>query len=232
MIINSKPLKELRSRIALDIGNVLVHIDMDIFINELFILGISKDLGHRFTEKNQPLLDNGLFDIESALHFSFPGLNKTQVERAKQAWLAVISPCKPTIEVLTELLSEGVEVALLSNIGADHANLLSDMLSGQFDRCIKHFSCNVGARKPTKLFYQSFIMDYSNFAENKLYYPNSIESKRYCTFTNMSRGLFLDDRLENIESARPYLDAKIFDITKHISDEDAAKEMIRIIQDI
>jgi len=226
MILDSSELRGVRDRIAFDIGQVLVHVDMDIFVDELFITGISKERCNEFLEIMQPFFDNGILDMEKALQLRFPELSKREIDRAREAWLAVVKPCFPTLEVLTQLLSEGASVALLSNIGRDHADYLSDMCSGQFDRCIKHFSCDVGARKPTKLFYQSFTMDYPEFAQKKLYSTGRL------TYSKMSRGLFLDDRLENIDAARMYLDAKIFDISKHVSEEDAAKEMIQIIRDI
>jgi FMN phosphatase YigB (HAD superfamily) len=61
---------------------------------------------------------------------------------------------------------EGLEIALLSNIGFEHAKLVHESLS--YDECgfffsHKHFSCEVGARKPTKLFYQSFLMQHPEF---------------------------------------------------------------------
>lgn len=226
MILDSGELRGVRDRIALDIGNVLVHVDIDIFIDELFLMGIDKFRGLEFLVIMQNFFDNGILDMEKALQLRFPELSKKERDRACEAWLAVVKPCFPTLEVVTELLSEGASVALLSNIGRDHADYLSDMCSGQFDRCIKHFSCDVGARKPTKLFYQSFTMDYPEFSQKKLY------SKGRLTYSKMSRGLFLDDRLENIDAARMYLDAKIFDISKYASEEDAAKDMVRIIQDI
>ena len=217
MILNSKALRETRDKIALDIGNVLVHVDIDTFIDELFLMGIDKFRGFEFLVIMQNFFDNGILDMRKALQLRFPELSVKETNRACEAWLAVVKPCFPTLEVVTELLSEGAQVALLSNIGKDHAEYLSDMLSGQFDRCIKHFSCDVGSRKPQKLFYQSFIMDHPNFLDNDS-----------CIY----KGIFLDDRLENVESAKRYLDSKIFDISLYTSEEEAAKDMIRIIQDI
>lgn len=223
MILHSSELREIRSRIALDIGNVLFHVDMDIFINELYLLGIPKAHGIAFTEEFQSFLDVGHLNMEQALRLRFPKLSLSQIDRAKEAWFAIVTPCKPTINVVTELIAEGAQVALLSNIGIDHATYISDMCSGQFEHCIKHFSCDVGARKPTKIFYQSFINDYNDFS---IKYPSS------SNILKQSRGLFLDDRLENIEAARKYMDSKIFDIEKYESDHDAAEEMVRIIQSI
>jgi FMN phosphatase YigB (HAD superfamily) len=71
------------------------------------------------------------------------------------------------IKILDKIRSEeGLEIALLSNIGFEHAKLVHKLLS--YDECgfffnHKHFSCEVGARKPTKLFYQSFLMQHPEF---------------------------------------------------------------------
>ena len=52
-----------------------------------------------------------------------------------------------------------LKIALLSNVGLEHAERMAKVLSyeGFFQDAIKHFSCQVGARKPTHLYYQSFL---------------------------------------------------------------------------
>ena len=56
-------------------------------------------------------------------------------------------------------------MALLSNIGTEHAALMEHSLNVGtfFSGAIKHFSCFVGARKPTALFYQSFLLEHPEF---------------------------------------------------------------------
>jgi FMN phosphatase YigB (HAD superfamily) len=54
-----------------------------------------------------------------------------------------------------ELQNDGYEIALVSNIGHEHKARIED--SRTFEKCIKFFSCDVGARKPTMLYYKTFL---------------------------------------------------------------------------
>ena len=62
------------------------------------------------------------------------------------------------------------QVALLSNVGLEHAIVMEKILDHHhlhsnkfFSKCVKHLSCQVGARKPTKLYYQSFLQQHPEF---------------------------------------------------------------------
>lgn len=92
------------------------------------------------------------------------------------------------------------EVSLLSNIGFDHADFLRQKCP-VFKKCNQHFSCDVGARKPTKLFYQSFLLEYG--------WDKDV--------------LFFDDRPENVKAAESYLAGVQFDIEDYATDEEAAQ---------
>ena len=58
-----------------------------------------------------------------------------------------------------------MKVALLSNIGVEHAQMMETKLElgGFFPGAIKHFSCHVGARKPSMVYYQSFLLQHPEF---------------------------------------------------------------------
>lgn len=221
MIFNNKNVLEIRKNIALDIGNVLVYVDMDILYTELIVLGYcsSMERAQDICIPMQRYFDIGAFDFDE--YFSCVlQYSSANVKILKEAWYATVRPCKETLYVLTDLLAEGCDVALLSNIGYNHADYLSDICGQQFSSCIKHFSCAVGARKPMKLFYQSFLMDYPHFSDQKIYK------------TDIYRSLFLDDKLENIDAANLYFDAKIFNINDYSTGHDAAEAMIKIVQNI
>ena len=67
---------------------------------------------------------------------------------------------------LNELRAQhGLQVALLSNIGVEHAQMMERKLElgGFFPGAIKHFSCTVGARKPSMVYYQSFLLQNPQF---------------------------------------------------------------------
>ena len=81
-------------------------------------------------------------------------------------------------------LSHNLQVALLSNIGVEHAAMMNQVLQDGdfFQGAIKHFSCDVGARKPSKLFYQSFLQQHPEFVGS----------------------LYVDDLVENLEASRQF----------------------------
>ena len=77
-----------------------------------------------------------------------------------------------------------LQVALLSNVGLEHAVQMARVLDidSFFDKCVKHLSCHVGARKPTKLYYQSFLMQHPEFYG----------------------AAYLDDLQENLDASVPF----------------------------
>jgi len=199
--------------IALDIGHVLARVDMSLFHRKLVELGYSMDEEEAdlFSSAVQASFDTGMLDMRQALHVHFPKMKRDHVKQVIKSWEAVVTPCGPTMEALDEILSAGATVALLSNIGLDHAAYLSRICFRQFDRCKKHFSCDVGARKPTKLYYQSLLLELGS-----LHLPI----------------IFLDDRIENVEAAKTQnFSSQLFDIEKYDSDEDAAADLIKIVSD-
>jgi FMN phosphatase YigB (HAD superfamily) len=83
-------------------------------------------------------------------------------------WNSSITINEEIMHMLVNLRDEAgnrPKIALLSNIGIEHAEMMEDVLSEDFffERSIKHFSCFVGARKPSALYYQSFLMQYPEF---------------------------------------------------------------------
>lgn len=214
MILNNKHLKKYRTGIAFDIGNVLTYLELDTFIFQLVLEGFTEEQALDFLQKYNSAIDIGLWNIEQALSME-KCFSKKQISDLRKAWMASIKPCIPTLKVVTQLLSEGCEVALTSNMGIDHADMLCEICGEQFQKCIKHFSYIVGARKPQKIFYQSLISQYKAFN------------------TNYSQPMFFDDKLENVESAKCFIpDSRIFNVNDYNSGEDAAEHLITMIRDI
>src|SRR5690554_5071930 len=98
--------------IALDIGHVLVRVDMSIFNRELVILNCCSNLeeANFFNETVQQSLDLGILDIRQAIYTYFPKIPKSHADRLVEAWLAVVIPCKPTLNVLSQLIAEKANV--------------------------------------------------------------------------------------------------------------------------
>ena len=95
------------------------------------------------------------------------------------------------MDFLDDLKGQGEEVAILSNMGHEHATHIRENYPRIFDGCHLHLSCEVGARKPTKLYYQSFMMQYPHFAGAP----------------------FFDDRPENVIAAKEFgLDGRHFEL--------------------
>ena len=157
-------------RVALDIGNVLVKVDVSEFLGLLSSsFSISMDEAERFINRFQPAHDLGLTTIRDEVdgRFQHHWLTDELPNDIMECWDRCLTLNTSMIRMLDKVKREkGLEVALLSNIGLEHAKLVHEMLS--YDECgfsfdYKHFSCEVGARKPTKLFYQSFLMQHPEF---------------------------------------------------------------------
>ena len=142
--------------LALDIGNVIVDCDLNSFFTYMSqIVDNPKSYEEAFVicEEMQPRLDLGITTIDTELDRICLGHGGHR-NKMKELWLGAIKPVPQINEILLELISDGVKIALLSNVGIDHAAVMRKVLP--IDNCLQHFSCEVGARKPSKLYFQSF----------------------------------------------------------------------------
>ena len=162
-------------RIAFDIGNVLLQVDFEEFFAEFKGLGRQDPLA--FLCDIQARQDIGVLTMPIIIREMLGVRRQTQVDRFVKAWNDSIKPSEEMLDYVDDLKERGAKVALLSNMGHEHAAHVRKELPRLFDGCTLHLSAEVGARKPTKLYYQSFLMQNPQF-EN-------------C--------IFLDDRLENLE---------------------------------
>jgi hypothetical protein len=104
--------------------------------------------------------------MEDELKDKFNVKSPVTIKRLVKAWNDSVMPNLFMLDKLNELRSEhNLQVALLSNIGVEHAEMMEDKLShnGFFPGAIKYFSCFVGARKPSLIYYQSFLLAYPEF---------------------------------------------------------------------
>jgi len=147
--------------VALDIGNVLVNVDFQGFLRKLSKrLNITLEEALYFMNRSQKLHDLGLTVMKDELIDHLKIRSEVLREELIDDWNNCITPADWMLEKLDTWCTEhDLQVALLSNVGLEHAVRMSQVLNhnGFFDKAVKHFSCHVGARKPTVLYYQSFL---------------------------------------------------------------------------
>ena len=151
---------------ALDVGNVLAHVDFQVFVQALSKqLNLPVEEAEYFMNRTHSLHDMGLTKMFDELHDHFKIRSPFIIKDLLNIWNKVITPNYEMIDKMLEMMDKGTKIALLSNVGLEHAELMSKILNHDyfFTRCIKHLSCQVGARKPTKLYYQSFLSQHPEF---------------------------------------------------------------------
>lgn len=191
--------------VAFDLGNVICHVDFDSFLQTLVDMDIVSDkfTGNELMKYIQRPIDLGEYSIKQFFAEKYSKLNYRSVQLLHDTWIGMAHPSVVMLDLINELIENyGYEVSLLSNIGIDHANILREKCP-VFKKCNQHFSCDVGAAKPTKLFYQSFVLQYG--------WDPSV--------------LFFDDREENVKAAQGFLNGVLFNIEKFDSDELAAQSI-------
>jgi FMN phosphatase YigB (HAD superfamily) len=152
--------------IALDIGNVIFNFTYDIIPSLSKTLNISEQDALRFLKEIQPYLDLGLTTIEQELYQKFSIKSDSVIKRLIDVWEKSLTPNLNFINMLVDLKSTtNLQIALLSNIGFEHANLIKNCneFASIYNDAVLYFSCYVGARKPCDLFYQSFLIQYPEF---------------------------------------------------------------------
>lgn len=163
--------------VAFDIGNVLVHSTFPEFLKKLSKqLNITVEEAEYFMNRTQKLHDLGCTRMADELRDHFKIRSQVIIEELIQAWKDIIKPDYWVITKLDELIrNENLQVALVSNIGLEHAEQIVPLLThihnpwtnqwyeSSFKKAIQHFSCFVGARKPSLLYYQSFLQLYPQF---------------------------------------------------------------------
>jgi FMN phosphatase YigB (HAD superfamily) len=152
--------------LAIDIGNVICHVNFDKLLTSLSRnINISKSDAMYFLDRAQKLYDLGLTTLKNELHDHFKIHSEPVIEELLSSWNSVIWSEPIMFEMLKDLLNQNVKVALLSNIGLEHTEYIDGMLKSEigYTDAIHFFSCNVGARKPTLLYYQSFLAMHPEF---------------------------------------------------------------------
>ncbi len=180
--------------VAFDIGNVLVDFDVYKFTRKLSeVTGISDHAAYFFIDHLQRQQDIGITSVSHGLEYKFDKLTSAQLDELLFTWNDTITPNEMMLNFLEKLKGEGVKVAFLSNMGPEHLIHLRSTLPQMFDGVAQHISCEVGARKPSKLFFQSFCLDHDEFCIS--------EDGRKPNFNGC---VYIDDLEENLKVGKKY----------------------------
>lgn len=177
--------------VAFDIGNVLCHFDIFKFTRKLSeIIGISDHDAYFFLDHIQRLQDIGVTTVAQGLEYKFR-LNGSEIEELIDTWNKTVVPNETMLRFMEKLRGDEVKIAFLSNMGPEHLTYLRTNFPQMFEDVVQHISCEVGARKPTKLFFQSFCLDQDEFLCKKNDNP-------------FSGCLYMDDIEENLRAGKKY----------------------------
>ena len=169
--------------ICLDIGNVLIKLDFSKFLEDLsYEVNITKNDANDFLYRIQKDHDIGLIDFKRELTYLFNIKSEVKLEKLLKSWdTTLVYSYMDFITPLNYLLDNNYKIGLLSNIGFEHKQLVNNYIKNinnyidKNNNIIRHYSCDVGARKPTKLYFQSFLIENPDF-KNCLYFDDIEEN--------------------------------------------------------
>lgn len=158
----------MNEHLCLDIGNVLCKVDFNPFRN-----GLSKNLNlsyeevDHFLNRVQKIHDLGLTNLEDELRDHFKIKSPVIIEELNDLWKnKTLIPNWEVIDAIRVYCKKNnVKLALLSNIGYEHASYFEEKVFPytSTEGVKKWFSCFIGARKPSLIYYQSFLTQNPSF---------------------------------------------------------------------
>ena len=196
-------------RVAFDLGNVLIDLHWDGFwetIKPMFSMQERAEIKY-ILEKESHIDFCGLTVLSDVLEKRY---GKEVGQAVTDAWNKIVKPNNQMVNFVNKLKSEGFKVAFLSNMGFDHLNYLNKEYPDFMKLAdVKHMSCEVGAAKPSLLYYQSFLMSNEDF----------------------SGCLYLDDLKDNLKmGSKVRFDSMHFDLNDYNKDKpsDLKKQLDKI----
>lgn len=188
--------------VAFDIGNVLCHFDMNIFAKKLTeILKINDHDAYFFIDHLQRMQDIGATNVAHGLEYKFK-LSSEELNELLDTWNTTLHPNEMMLNFLDNLRADGVRIALLSNMGPEHIGYLRSTCPRLFEKTVQHISCEVGARKPQKLFFQSFGLDNDDFLYSKEHWkPGTLYDPGLVDFSGC---VYVDDLEDNLKAGKRY----------------------------
>jgi FMN phosphatase YigB (HAD superfamily) len=172
-------------KVVLDIGNVLVNVSIDGFVKKISELIPEENDPLLFLETIQGMHDIGLLTMRQAFRdrYELSHSSKVSLEDLLLLWNQVVTRNDFMINFMKDLHFQGVRFGLVSNMGFEHHQYLQEICPEIFELSeIHHLSYQVGARKPSKLYFQSFLQDHPSWIG--------------C--------VYLDDRMDNILAGKSY----------------------------
>lgn len=147
--------------ICLDVGNVICNVNLQKFHTAISCaFNISELEAKNRMDFYQRMNDIGLVSMSQILRKEFDIFSEERVKSLLDMWNDTISINHIVIDRFNKLSSEyDLRIALLSNMGTDHATIIKNMLKSDylFKTTTNIFSCDIGCRKPQKLFYKTFV---------------------------------------------------------------------------
>ena len=131
------------------------------------------------------LLDVGLVNLGEAIRIYGILPPHDNPSYFLKTWNAALKPHPKMMAWVERLKTADVQIAMVSNMGLDHAAYIRLTWPAFFKDCSLHLSCEVGARKPSKLYFDCFDNNHKVFK-----WPRPI--------------LYLDDKEENLKQGKNY----------------------------
>lgn len=183
----------------LDIGNVLVNLNLPSFINKLNQIMPENHDPMLFLELTQGVHEIGMITMSQAFRDKYELSHSSiiSVNELLELWNSVVIRNQFMINIMKDLKFQGVRFGLVSNIGYEHHQYLLKICPEIFELSeIHHMSYQVGARKPSNIYYQSFLQDYPSWIG--------------C--------VYVDDRIDNLLTGKKYGFRTVhFDLSKFAS---------------
>jgi len=175
--------------ICFDLGNVIIECDVDKFYDQMKNFFSEEKYKQLIAMRDiiQTQHDLGIVTYRNFFEHFDMSLSKEKVNQILELWNQTVKPNDKMVEFVLDFKKKNGNVAYLSNIGYEHSQYLLKACPELFKEALLHFSCEVGARKPTKLYFQSFLKERP--------------TKHYDTGSS-HRHLLIDDREDNCEMAK------------------------------
>lgn len=155
-------------------------------INEFLVLNNvfnAEDESHNYIKSIMNNAFIGLAPIRGSFEklFNDKGIRNSLIEDLMDLWYDSFSEVEQMTNLLNRLIfNHKVNITIFGNICYEHHFKLMNMFNNVFRDCNNHFSFEVGAKMPSKLFYQSFILSNINMKGCRYYtsHKNNIKHSR------------------------------------------------------
>ena len=204
--------------IAFDMVNVLVDYKYDDFHQYLIDNKVFKTVEDCtvYIEYILGMADIGLFTIKQAFDnlLVFKDKKPELLENMLKLWDEVIIEVPEMTDLIKRLKDKHkIRIALLSNISYEHSLIFRNKFDPIFNSCITHFSCSVGAKKPSKIYFQSFLYDNSGF-KGSLFFDDVESNVIEAQNQGFKAIQFRLDEFTSFENAANSLESKILHYKK------------------